>query len=153
MRYVRSGARLLLIGAPDVETYHGQLAELIDHHQLGARVKLLGWVSEEEKARLTADAGGALYFAYGEDSYGYSTLEAFHAHKPVITLSDSGGPLEVVQDSINGLVVEPDARAIAEALDQIVLNRPLARRMGGRAFESLTELNISWDYVTDRLLA
>ena len=45
-----------------------------------------------------------VYLPFGEDSYGYVTLEAFHARKPVVTLSDSGGTLELVRDRRNGLV-------------------------------------------------
>jgi glycosyltransferase involved in cell wall biosynthesis len=152
MRFVRSRARLLLIGSAEFAAFRLQLEEMIRRHGLGKRVHLLGWLSEEEKARLTTNACGALYVAYDEDSYGYSTLEAFHAHKPIITLTDSGGPLEVVQDSVNGIVVEPDARAIAAAIDQLWFDRERARRLGERAFASLESMGISWDNVIDQLL-
>lgn len=152
MRYVRSDARLLLLGGPDVETFQRDLEKLIHRHKLGNRITLLGWVTEEEKARITAGACAALYAAYDEDSYGYSTLEAFLAHKPVITMRDSGGPLEVVTDSSNGLVVDPDPRALAEAIDHLCLDRQRARRMGERAYENLATLGITWDNVADRLL-
>jgi glycosyltransferase involved in cell wall biosynthesis len=71
----------------------------------------------------------------------------------VITLRDSGGPLEVVHDEINGLVIEPEARALARAIDQLFRDRARARRMGEQAFASLAALGISWDHVTEQLLA
>ena len=49
------------------------------------------WISDEEKLRLLASARGVLYLPVGEDSYGYVTLEAFHARKAVLTMADSGG--------------------------------------------------------------
>ena len=39
------------------------------------------------------------------------TIEAFLAAKPVITATDSGGPLEFVRDGVNGFICEPDAMA------------------------------------------
>jgi hypothetical protein len=46
--------------------------------------------------------------------------EAFRAAKPVVTTSDSGGPLEVVEDGRNGRVVEPDPASVAEALRELL---------------------------------
>ena len=82
------------------------------------------WISEEEKADLIARSAGVLYVPFLEDSYGYVTLEAFHAHKPVITCCDSGGTLEIIEDGVNGLIVAPEP-AVAGGGD-----RPAARRPG-----------------------
>lgn len=153
MRFVRSPFKLLLIGAADVGAYGDEVRALVRRHGLASRVELLGWQSEEEKARLTAGACGALYLAYDEDSYGYSSLEAFHAHKSVITLTDSGGPNEVIQDGHNGLVAEPDARALARAMDRLWSDKRRARDMGEQAFATLATHRIHWDNVVERLLA
>ena len=59
---------------------------------------------------------------YDED-FGYVTLEAFLARKPVITCVDSGGPNEFVVDGINGLVCEPSAEALADAMNQLANDR------------------------------
>ena len=39
-----------------------------------------------------------------DEDYGYVTLEAFLARKPVVTTTDAGGPLEFVEDGVTGLV-------------------------------------------------
>ena len=80
------------------------------------RVQLLGWITEEEKARWMAGAFAALYLPYNEDSYGYVTLEAFHSHKPVLTFTDSGGTDELIEAGVNGLVLEPTPLHRAERL-------------------------------------
>jgi glycosyltransferase involved in cell wall biosynthesis len=152
MRHVRSSIGLVLIGAPDMESDRLELEQLILRHELADRVHLLGWVSEKEKARLTAEACGALYLAYDEDGLGYSTLEAAHAHKPIITLSDSGGPLEIVEDGRNGFVVEPNAIAVAAAMERLSSDRVLARKLGDEAFTLLAMHGVNWDHVLDRLL-
>ena len=57
---------------------------------------------------------GALAVIYSpfDEDYGYVTLESFLAHKPVITTTDAGGPLEFVEHETNGFVCEPDRRGI-----------------------------------------
>jgi len=153
MRHARPEVRLILAGRPDSAEYGAELAGMIDRYGLRDRVTMLGWISDEAKAELMAGARGVLYIPYDEDSYGFVTLEAFSSHKPVVTMTDSGGVDELVQDGVNGMVVEPDARRLAAALDELWGDRARAGRMGARARETLRERNISWDYVLERLLA
>ena len=99
---------------------------------------------------LYADALGVIYTPFDED-YGYVTLEAFLAGKPVITASDSGGPLEFVVDGTNGCICAPDAPSIAAAVTTLAADRERARRLG-HAGQSVAQA-ITWDGVIDRLLA
>jgi glycosyltransferase involved in cell wall biosynthesis len=69
----------------------------------------------------------------------------------VITCIDSGGILDVVQDSISGYVAAPPASSLASAMDHMMLNRSAAEHMGGRGLQSILELNISWDHVVRTL--
>ena len=75
------------------------------------------------------------------------------AQKPVITATDSGGPLEFVHNELNGLVVDPQPEALAAALDQLHRDRQGSREMGRRGRESLLARDISWANVVERLLA
>jgi glycosyltransferase involved in cell wall biosynthesis len=70
----------------------------------------------------------------------------------VVTLTDSGGPLEFVADGETGLVATPEPRAIAEAFDRLHADRRLASRLGaaGNAFVR-TEVPL-WPDVVARLL-
>jgi glycosyltransferase involved in cell wall biosynthesis len=92
------------------------------------------------------------YVPFLEDSYGYVTLEAFQAHKPVITCSDSGGPLEIVEDGVNGLVAEPDPASLAAAMDRLRTNPEAAAAMGEQAHQTLQLKEINWDHVVSSLL-
>lgn len=152
MRHVRSNFKLVIAGGPDAG-YGPVLERLIDEYQVRDKVKLLGWISEEQKARWMADCFGALYLAFNEDSYGYVTLEAFHCHKPVITFSDSGGPLEVIEDGFNGLVSEPTEVSLAAAMEKLSRNRRAARELGHNAFATIRRHNIDWNHVVERLVA
>src|SRR5262249_4502128 len=97
--------RLVVVGDG---TCRAAAEALADSLGVADRVPFLGAVAEARLVELYGDALAVIYTPYDED-YGYVTLEAFLARKPVVTASDSGGPLEFVDDNVNGLVVAPDA--------------------------------------------
>lgn len=77
------------------------------------------------------------------ESYSLITREALDVGVPVIT-GDNPGPLEVVQDGVNGLVVaRGDADALAEAMRSLIQDRDLLRRLsptpGGIRLRTLAE--------------
>jgi glycosyltransferase involved in cell wall biosynthesis len=152
MRLVRSPFTLVLAGQADAPEFGEELAKLVRRHGLEDRVKFAGWVSEERKAELMANCLAALNLAYDED-YGIVTLEAFQARKPVITFRDSGGTHEFVAHERTGLIVDPTAAALADAMEQLWSTRKQAIALGQEAYASLDRLGITWDNVVDKLLA
>jgi len=153
MKYVRSPFRLVLAGQAEPAAYAAELQRLVRLLDLEDRVQLLGWVSEGEKATLLANACAALYLPTDADSCGYATLEAFQARKPVITLADSGGPTEVIEDAFNGLIVEPQAEALAAAMEKLWAAKMKAALMGRNAFDTIRLHNIGWERVLEALVA
>lgn len=147
MRYVRSGVTLVLAGKADDAEQQQQLERTIEREGVQDRVQLLGWVSQEQKADLCSRCLACLYIPYDEDSYGYVTLEGFHSHKPVITCTDSGGTLEVIEDGVNGRIVLPDAHELAAAIDDLAAQPAKTRTMGESAWATLSRFDISWDHV------
>ena len=153
MKYVKSPFKLILAGQADPEAYGTELQRLIRLLDLEDRVQLLGWVTEQQKIDLLANACAVLYLPREADSYGYPTLEAFAANKPVITLADSGGPTEVIEDSSNGLIVEPQAEALAAAMERLWGAKIRAALMGRNAYDSIRFHNICWERVLEALVA
>lgn len=153
MRHVKSPFKLVIAGQPDTDAYGNHLQGLIDRYDLRGKVTMLGWISDEEKARLMADACAALYIPFDEDSYGYVTLEAFHSHKPVITFTDSGGTDEVIEHGVNGLMLEPTPEALAAGMEQLYTERQKTIEMGHNAHHSIDRYQIRWNYVLDNLLS
>lgn len=118
---------------------------------LGAgRLRMPGYITREESAALFHGALAVLYAPFEED-YGYVTLEAFLAGKPVVTTHDSGGVLEWVTDGVTGLVTDGSPEALGDAFDRLDGDRDLAARLGaaGRARAEA----LGWATVVDRLLA
>src|SRR5690606_17211306 len=91
----------------------------------------------------------AVVFAPFDEDYGYVTLEAFAAHRPVVTASDSGGVLEFVEHEVSGLVAEPTGEAIGEAMARLAADPALAARLGRAGYDRTRD--ISWDGVIDAL--
>ena len=113
------------------------------------RVEFRGWVGDDLLIDLYAGALATVYAPFDED-YGYVTLESFLARKAVITTADAGGPLEFVEDAVNGFVCAPRPDALAAALSRLGADRRLAARLGQAGFERAR--TITWDGVIERLL-
>jgi glycosyltransferase involved in cell wall biosynthesis len=127
----------------------GELEAGVRHGDLADRVELRGFVSDQELVDLYAGALAVVYAPSDED-YGYVTLQAFRAGKPVITAKDSGGVLEWVTDGVTGLVTDGSPEGIGAAIDRLAGDRTLAERMGAAALERVKDL--SWDPVVRELL-
>jgi glycosyltransferase involved in cell wall biosynthesis len=93
-----------------------------------------------------------VFFGPQDEDYGYITLEAMLSSKPVITCTDSGGPLEFVKDEETGFVVEPDPVRIAEKIDWLYTQKKKAREMGQAGRQAYQKKNINWNSVVDTLL-
>jgi glycosyltransferase involved in cell wall biosynthesis len=142
--------QLVLCGNSD-SAYGVQLRGEIANSPLRSRIKILGYVSESEKLDLYANCL-AVYNGVVDEDYGYVTLEAFCAGKPVITHTDSGGPLEFVVDARNGYVTEPEADELARCITSLVDNAAHVRELGANARQTMDDKNISWDHVIEKLL-
>lgn len=147
----RYPVKVVFIGAADTSAYLATVQALAAGLGPG-RATWHGAVSDDRKIALMAEALGVLVPPFDED-YGYVTLEAMLAARPVITCTDSGGPREFVIDGETGLVCAPTAGALAEAMDQLWSGRAEARRMGQAGQERYAALGLSWDRVVECLLA
>ena len=142
---------LYILGKADHEAEKKKLDDYIEEHHLQDRVRFLDFVPQEEKVRLYANAKAVLFIPKDED-YGYITLEAMAASKPVITTTDSGGPLEFVVQHENGIIADPNASAIAEAMDTLWGSKAMPQEYGQRARKMLDEMEITWDRVVKELI-
>jgi glycosyltransferase involved in cell wall biosynthesis len=73
--------------------------------------------------------------------------------KPVLVTNDSGGAAELIEHDRDGLVVEPEAKAIAASLDQLYEDRARTRRMGEKGREKLTGMKLSWENVVTKIIS
>ena len=149
-KYLRSGAKIVIAGTGAAAEVDKMKSFIRDNH-VENKVRLLGYISDEEKMQLYSKCLAVYFGTYNED-YGYITLEGFCSEKPVIIHPDAGGPTEFVENNRNGFVVEPDPKEIAKKIDYLYENRKEAERLGKNGKRTIIERNMNWDYVIDRLL-
>ena len=145
MREVVQPIRLVVVGEGLQRVNLERATEALD---LGDRVDFVGWVDDDMLIDLYANALAVIYPPYDED-YGYVTLEAFLAQKPVVTTTDAGGPLEFVEHEINGLVCEPSSDALAAAINKLAGDRRCAAELGAAGLERAR--GIHWDPIIEHL--
>ena len=103
--------------------------------------KFLGYRTGEELAAIYASAD-IFVFPSTTDTFGNVVIEAQASGLPVI-VSDLGGPKELVEDGVDGLITKAlDATKFAEAIRCLVENRELRTEMSRNARNRV--INRSW---------
>jgi glycosyltransferase involved in cell wall biosynthesis len=146
--------RLVIAGPPDTPEDAEAMRCLVRIEGVEDRVTLdLRFLPRAQLARLVNHALAVAYLPFDEDSLGYCTMEAFQAGKPVLTVTDAGGVLDIVRDGQTGLVVAPAPEALGGALAALVGDPVRAALLGraGRAAMDAEELN--WPSTIGKLLA
>ncbi len=118
----------------------GQQEQLKRLASKDTRIKFLGFINDSEMVSQYAGALFCPFVPYDED-YGLITVEAMQSSKAVLTTHDSGGVNELVIDGHNGVVVLPEAEAIAEAMKRLIANSERTIEMGLNAKESASSIN------------
>jgi len=106
-------------------------------------------VPDQQLIDLYAEAR-AVYYAPFDEDYGFTTVQALAASRPVVTTTDAGGVLEFIDDGHNGFVVAPDPAAIAARLDMLANDPALAERLGANGPQRVAD--ITWDRVIHSLV-
>lgn len=146
LAHTHTPVQAVIAGAgPDRERLEGLIAQL----GLQDRVRMPGFVPDAELIALYARAR-AVYYAPIDEDYGFATVEAFGAARPVITTDDSGGVLEFVRHGINGLISPPEPQAIARNIDALAADAALAEEFGRAGAPQVRE--ITWDKVCAALV-
>lgn len=145
LRYADEPLRLLIAGEG---TQSDALRRQAAKAGVSSRVDFLGRVDDDALIDLYANALAVAYPPFDED-YGYVTLEAFLARKPVVTATDSGGALAFVEDGVNGFVCEPDAAAFATAFNALA-DRRRAAALGDAGHARAAD--VTWSGVIEKLV-
>jgi glycosyltransferase involved in cell wall biosynthesis len=140
------GVRLIVVGEGPLRQ---PLEQVAAEAGVADRVTWTGAIDERALVDLYAAALAVVFPPFDED-YGYVTLEAFLARKPVITTTDAGGPLEFVEDGVTGFVCDPTADSLGAAIARLAADPRSAQSLGGAGYERARA--ITWDGVVDKLM-
>ena len=111
--------------------------------------RFLGRASADQLLAEYAAALCVVCPAFDED-FGLTCLEAMACGKPVVACLDGGGYVELIEDGVDGFLVEPTGPAIAAAIDRL-RDVDLARTMGARGREKARAF--TWPRAIDQVEA
>ena len=154
MAETKSGAKLIVAGPPDTPEDANRLQELVRRLKLEDRVTLdLGYHPVAKIANYVNHARACACLPVDEDSVAYVTMEAASACKPVLTLTDSGGVLQLVVNGETGCVASPDAKSVAEAIDLLCSDAARSAQMGRATRRLWDSFEVTWPKTIEKLLA
>ena len=125
----------VVVGAPlfGEHEYESELRRLCEELGLNHHVKFLGFREEVGDELAVMDV--LVHASVIPEPFGQVVLEGMAAGLPVVA-ADSGGPAEVIDHGVNGLLYPPgDSAALAEALRGLVGDAGLRARLGQAARE------------------
>jgi glycosyltransferase involved in cell wall biosynthesis/aminoglycoside phosphotransferase (APT) family kinase protein len=137
-------------------TQRGAIADRIQQHELGDRIRMLGALPQHEVARLMGDADifvlpSVIAWNGQMDGIPISLMEAMAAGKPVIGSAISGIP-ELVQHETNGVLVDSThPERIAGAIRRLVED-PGLRFFLGRAGQERVRSEFDVRRTSDKLI-
>ena len=127
-----------------------ELRRLAEKLGVSDRVELKGFVDDDELLKLIACCRAIFYTPVDED-FGFATIEAFHAFKPVITSDDSGEVERIVRHTQSGWVSPSNPVALAESLGKCFAeSSERLKSMAGAGYELARK--ITWDNVIQNLV-
>lgn len=153
MAFTAPHVRLIVAGPPDTPEDAARLQRLVEQYGLQGRVHLdLRFLARSELARYVNEASACAYLPFDEDSLGYVAMEAATAAKPILTTSDSGGVLGLVNHLETGWITEPTPESLAAILDKACNNSASTKVMGATAQRLWLDMQISWPSTIEGLL-
>jgi glycosyltransferase involved in cell wall biosynthesis/predicted metal-dependent phosphoesterase TrpH len=115
--------------------------------RVGKHATFLGWLRGDQLARTYASAD-IFFFPSATDTFGQVILEAQASGLPVLAVA-AGGPLELIEDRVTGLLREADSGRMASALLELAGSPPLRERLAGAALAAVRER--TWERALERL--
>jgi len=116
---------------PGQQPYVDSLRALIARHRLGDSVRLLGYV--DDTVALLRRCRVYVQPSIRPEPFGLALVEAMAAGRACIA-SAAGGPLDIIEDGVNGMLVPPgDSVALAGAIGTLWNDAGLRARLGAAA--------------------
>lgn len=120
------------------EAYRDEMTELARSLKVDLRIEMA--ISDDELVN-RLNRGALLLYTSRLEPFGFAPLEANACGLPVVGIAE-GGMRETIQDGVNGFLVEANAESIARAVDSLLHDPELAKRLGNTAADYVRR---EWD--------
>jgi glycosyltransferase involved in cell wall biosynthesis len=123
------------------------LENLVNKFELNELVEFTGWVTDKQKFFDDIDI---FCLSSREEAFGIVLLEAMK-YKTAIIATDCDGPLDIIKDGENGLLVrKQNPRSLADGLKVILADADLRKKFAENAYQTLLE-NYTEEIVGEKL--
>jgi glycosyltransferase involved in cell wall biosynthesis len=113
------------------EGYKKELFEIIMENRIGSHIKFTGFRTDIKDLIKSLDI--VVFPSIALESFGLSLLEAMSLGRPVIA-SKVGGVCEIVEDGINGILIEPDRpEQISDRVIYLLSHQDVSEEIGENA--------------------
>ncbi len=133
------GVKVLIIGdsADDIDTsYIDYLKDFTNSSGLSDKVVFVGYQNNVHPFYEASDL--IVHCSITPEPFGLVIVEAMSHKKPVI-VSNLGTPPEIINNGVEGLIVDPfDTQSLASAMLEILSNDQKAEQMGNQAYLRVT---------------
>jgi glycosyltransferase involved in cell wall biosynthesis len=148
---VETDALLVATGSLDpANAYHGQIASLIERLELNERVRWLGFVSDEEAARLLRVVDAVVLPYRGGAESGYTSMLAALVNGGAVITTRGPQTPPWLQDGETALLVDrEDPAALAKAITRLLTDERLATHIRSQA----RALSFGWDEIVEAVVA
>jgi glycosyltransferase involved in cell wall biosynthesis len=143
-----------LVGS-DADITRGELEEIISKKGLRSKLYVMG--PQYGNSKIDEFANASIFVLptyYGNECFPLVLLEAMQAQIPIISTFEGGIP-DIVEDGVTGfLVPQQDIVALADRMEQLILNPDLCQQMGAagrKRYEELFTAEIFENRITEIL--
>jgi len=137
--------RVVLLGDGPERKNLERLAHELD---IGGRVEFMGYLPYDQVPDYL-NAADFFGFASTAETQGLVTMEAMAAGLPVVAV-DASGTRDIVQNGVQGFLVEQDPGAFSLAIEQLLLNQDLFQSFKQAAYTRVIDFSIM--HQAERLL-
>ncbi|MFQ5853492.1 MAG: glycosyltransferase family 4 protein, partial [Candidatus Binatia bacterium] len=138
VREIFPDIRCLIVGEIFDPSYDRQIKALVDELELQENIRYLGY--RKDVLELMDGMDIVIHASTSPEPFGRVLIEAMVLGKPVIA-TKAGGPLEIVEDTVTGLLVPPgDPEALASAVIGLFENQMHSAKMGEAGRERVRKM-------------
>ena len=133
--------KVLIVGHTMSETYLRELQERVEHLGLQESVLFSGFTKDVGEHISLCDV---TVLASQKETFGLVVIESM-MHKVCTIATDRGGPLEIIQDGIDGLLFDRSTEDLAEKIEYLYKNTPIKESLAQAGYEKAKR---EFDYET-----
>lgn len=139
--YIQNNKKITvyIAGNPSDSVYVNEIKELIDEHHIKGQIKFLGLVKDMNTLRKKMHVGIVLS---DMEAFGRVTIEGMLSGMIMIA-ARTGGSVELIEDRVNGFLVEKDGKELESIISYIHDNYGSLRTMQKQAFNFAKEFTES----------